>query len=283
MVPRLGGAGLLPRRPLLEGEAVLHRHSAPERHRLPSHRPCAQQRPPGHPGALEAHGRLQRPLAARYGPRRDRHAGGRGAAARGRGHEPRGARARGLHPARVEVEGGVRRHDPPAAEAPGRVLRLGAGALHHGSRPVDGRPGGLRPALGGGPHLPGRLHRQLVPPVPDGSLRPRGRVRGPRGRALLHQVRPPVAGHRAPGDEARRHRAGRPPEGSPLREVRRAGARDPVGRGDDPDEGRRRRRRRPQVRHGRHQGHARPRPRPTSRSGGATASRSARSSASTGR
>ena len=41
-------------------------------------------------------------------------------------------RARGVRRARLGVEGGVRRHHHPAAQAAGRLLRLGARALHHG-------------------------------------------------------------------------------------------------------------------------------------------------------
>jgi hypothetical protein len=52
-------------------------------------------------------------------------------------------------------------------------------------------------------HLSRRLHRQLVPALPDGAGRPRGRARGARRRLRLHQVWAADPRHRAPGDEAR--------------------------------------------------------------------------------
>src|SRR5881396_2821991 len=47
------------------------------------------------------------------------------------------------------------------------------------------RPGDVRPPLRGRADLPGRLHRQLVPALPDGALGPRGRARRPRRRVCL--------------------------------------------------------------------------------------------------
>ena len=76
---------------------------------------------------------------------------------------------------------------------------------------------GLRAALRRRSDLPRRLHRQLVPALPDRALRPRGRARGARRGVRLHQVRSAHARHRAAGDQARRHRPGRAPEGQALR------------------------------------------------------------------
>ena len=77
--------------------------------------------------------------------------------------------------------------------------------------PVARGPRDLRAALRRRPDLSRRLHRQLVPAVPDGARRPRSRARGARRGVRLHQVRPAHARDGAAGDEARRHRAGRAP------------------------------------------------------------------------
>ncbi len=45
------------------------------------------------------------------------------------------------------VEGRIRRHHRQPAQAARRVVRLVARALHHGRRPVEGRPQGVRRAL----------------------------------------------------------------------------------------------------------------------------------------
>ena len=41
--------------------------------------------------------------------------------------------------ARLAVEGGIERHHHPPAQAAGRLVRLGARALHHGRRPLRAR------------------------------------------------------------------------------------------------------------------------------------------------
>ena len=138
-----------------------------------------------------------------------------------------------------------------------------------------GRARGVRAALRGGPDLPRRLHRQLVPALPDRAVRPRGGARGAGRRVRLHQVRAADARHRAPGDEAGRHRAW-PCNPKDERYAKYVGkdARDPVGRRARSDAGRRRRGGGPGVRH---RASSRSRPatiRPTSRSAGATACRS---------
>ena len=46
-------------------QALLHRHPAAERHRLPPHRARPQQHAPGHPDPLQADGRVQHALACR--------------------------------------------------------------------------------------------------------------------------------------------------------------------------------------------------------------------------
>ena len=112
----------------------------------------------------------------------------------------------------------------------------------------------------GRPHLPGRLHRQLVPALPDRALRPRGRARGARRRVRLHQVRAAHPRHRPARDQARRHRHRRAPEGPPLPEVRGSDPRDALGGGDHLDPRGRRRGRRSPIRHRGDQGHAGARP-----------------------
>ena len=136
---------------------------------------------------------------ARDGPRGHRHPGRGRAAARGRGQDA--ARTLGREAfiaARVEVEGGVGRHDHPpaqAARAPPATGRASASRWTPGLSRGGAR--GLRAPLGRGADLPGRLHRQLVPALPDRAVRPRGGARGAGRRVRLHQVRAAHPRHRA--------------------------------------------------------------------------------------
>ena len=132
------------------------------------------------------------------------------------------------------------------------------------TRYVRGGHEGLRRPLRQGPHLPRPLPGQLGPGVALGDLRPRGR--GPRGHrhALPHRL---SAGgrrgrdrgrHRAPGDDAGRHRR----RGAPRRR-----ALPPPDRQDGgaaarraPPADHRRRLRQARLRHRRAEDHARPRP-----------------------
>ena len=248
MVRRVGAAGILPRGPAGVRQAVLHRLPPAERHRLPPHGARVQLHHPGHPHPLQADGRLQHPLAVRHRPRRHRDPVRRGAAARRGGKDQGGPRARGLPGPRVEVEGRVGRHHRQAAQAARRLLRLGPRALHHGRGAFRGGARGVRAPLGGEPHLPRRLHRQLVPAVPDRALRPRGGARGARRRVRLHQVRPAHARHRAARDQARRHRGRGASQGPALPEVRGQDPGDPLGGGEHLHPGRRRRGGRSEVR-----------------------------------
>ncbi len=65
-----------------------------------------------------------------------------------------------------------------------QLKRLGAScdwsrlALHDGRGPVAGGARGVRAPVRRGADLPRRLHRQLVPALPDGAVGPRGRARG---------------------------------------------------------------------------------------------------------
>ena len=51
-------------------------------------------------------------------------------------------------------------------QAAGRLLRLGAGTVHHGRGSVEGGARGLCPPVPRGADLQGRLYRQLVPALP---------------------------------------------------------------------------------------------------------------------
>ena len=52
---------------------------------------------------------------------------------------PPGDGPRGVHRARLAVEGGIRRHHHPAVAPAGRLAGLAARALHHGRGPVRAR------------------------------------------------------------------------------------------------------------------------------------------------
>ena len=146
-----------------------------------------------------------------------------------------------------------------------------------------GRARGLRAPLRGGPDLPGRVHRQLVPALPDGALRPRGGARGARRRVRLHQVR--AADRSAPCGRRPCSATPRSPSTRRTSATRSTWARRSRSRRC---EGTIRIRWSPTARSTRSSAPAPSRSRPattqrTSRSGGATACRSGRSSASTGR
>ena len=144
---------------------------------------------------------------------------------------------------------------------------------------------GLRAPLGRGADLPRRLHRQLVPALPDRALRPRGGARGARRASSStsstgRSPSAPCGPETKLGDTGAR----RAPQGQALRAVRRARrsrsrrwrapSRMQVVADEAVD---------PEVRHRRHQGHARATTRSTSRSGAPRPARSAPSSASTAR
>ena len=96
-------------------------------------------------------------------------------------HRPR---ARGVHRAGLEVERRVGRADHRPAEAARRLLRLGAGTLHHGRGALQGGARGVRPPLRGRADLPGQPPDQLVPPLPYRPLGHRGGARGQDGASL---------------------------------------------------------------------------------------------------
>ena len=128
---------------------------------------------------LPAHARAAGEVDPRHRPRGDRDPEAGRAPAAGRGHEPRGDRARGVRRARVAMARAVRRHDHRAVQAPRRHGGLRGRALHARRALRAGGHEGLRRPLRQGPDLPRPLPRQLGPGVALGHLRPRGR--GPRG------------------------------------------------------------------------------------------------------
>ena len=134
------------------------------------------------------------------------------------------------------------------------------------ARPVPRGARGVRLALRAGPHLPRRLHRQLVPALRDRALRPRGgdarRARAASGTSAIRSKggrRRDRGRDHAPGDDAGRHRRSPCTPRTSATGTWSAQDRDPAAaRAGDPD--RRRRVRGPRVRHRRGEGHARPRP-----------------------
>ena len=203
--------------------AVRHRHPAAQRHRQPAHGACAEQHVAGHPGALRAHARTGRAVAAGYGPRRHRHPDGGRAPARSGGRRAPRPGTRGVRRTRLEMEGRIGRRHHPATARPGRLVRLVARTLHHGRRPVGGGAQGLRRPLQGGPDLSGQAPRQLGPEAAYRNLGPGGRAARGQGHLVVLQVpgrghggRVPKRGHDPARDHARRHRRRRPPRRSPA-------------------------------------------------------------------
>ena len=202
LVRLLGRKPPVRRRGAKRPAGLLDRHPAAQRHRRSAHGPRPEQHPAGHPLPLPPPVRGQRAVDARHRPRRDRHPErGRAQAGPGR-HGPARPRPRALHRRGLEVARGLRQRDHQPAQAARGLLRLGARALHHGRGPLARRAQGLRGALPRWADLPGRLHHQLVPPLPHGAGRSRGRARGDRRQPLPRAL--PVRG-RARGRHHRRH------------------------------------------------------------------------------
>ena len=201
-----------------ERHALFDRHSAAQRYRQPPHGARAQQHAAGHPDPPRPDEGPGRALAAGDRPRGNRHADGRRAPAGGRGKDPPRSRTRGVHRARLGLEGGIGRHDHRPVAPARRVVRLESRALHHGRRPVAGRPHGFRQALQGRPDLPRQAPGQLGSQASHGNLGPRSRTTRGQGQALVHRLsgrrRGGADDHRRDdpsGDDARRHRGRGPP------------------------------------------------------------------------
>src|SRR5262252_8027076 len=96
-------------------------------------------------------------------------------------------------------------HDPVAAETPGLLPRLDAGAVHDGPGSLPGGPARLRTPLRGRAHLQGPLRRQLVSGLSHGRLGPRGRGQEDERNALQDPLRRPGRpGRRGRGDHPAR-------------------------------------------------------------------------------
>ena len=167
--------GLLPGRSRVVREAVLrHRHPAAQRHGLAAHRPRLHPDPAGRDRPLEAHAGARRACGCpasttRASPPRWWWSGS----------SPRRASARRTWAARASR----RRVQQWKEQSGGRITQqlrrdgllpgLDPRALHDGPRLQPRRARGVRPPLRGRPHLPRRLHRQLVPALRDRAQRPR--------------------------------------------------------------------------------------------------------------
>ena len=121
------------------GGELLDRDPAAERDRRAAHGPRAQRLGPGLPDPVQPHARPAHALDARHRPRRHRDADAGRAAAQARGHEPRGARARQVHRARLAVARGVRRDHLQAVPAARRVVRLRATSASRSTRATCAR------------------------------------------------------------------------------------------------------------------------------------------------
>ena len=152
----------------------------------------------------------------------------------------------------VGVEGGVRRHHHPAAQAARRVMRLVARALHHGRGPVARRAQGVRHALQRRPDLQGQAAGQLGPEAADRDLRPRGaagRGQGPPLALPLSARRQDLQSggpldvhrrrHHAARDHAGRHRRRGASRRRALSGAGRRQRHPAAGRPQDPDRRRR--------------------------------------------
>ena len=251
----LGGGGRLPRRPAgaARRRALLHRHPAAQRHRLAAYGACAQQHAAGRAGALRAHARPRRAVAARHRSRRHRHADGGRAPADG---------APGAGPARDSGrEKFLERVWAWKAESGGTIInqlkRLGASC--DWSRERFTMDEGLSRAVvkvfvqlhQRGADLQGQAAGQLGPEAADRDLRPRsGAGRGARGISGTSAIRwkgdfDPTTlrlhhgRDHAAGDDARRHRGRGASRRRALPRPRRT-PRDPAaGRSAHPDRRRR--------------------------------------------
>ena len=157
---------------------LLHHDPAPERHRDAAHGACLPAHPHGHPHPLPAHARCRRPVATGHRPCRHRHADGGRAPAERTGHQAHRADARGLHRARLAVEGAVRGQHRRTDAPPGRLGRLESRSLHDRPAAVARGDRGLRAPARGGPDLPRQAPGELGPGAAHRAVRPGGAVAG---------------------------------------------------------------------------------------------------------
>ena len=142
--PDVDRARLLPRAGAERQAPVLHRDPAAQRDRAPARGPRARTHDRGHADPPRADAGLRGVLDPGDGPRGHRDAGGGGAAPARAGDRPSRARPRGVRRACLDLEGAVRRRDRRADQADGRLLRLGARAVHHGRGAVARGARGVR-------------------------------------------------------------------------------------------------------------------------------------------
>ena len=178
-----------PAGPSAPGAALLHRHSAAQRHRLAAHGPRAQQHAAGHPVPLRAHARQGRAVAARHRSRRHRDPDGGRAPADG---------APGAGRRDIGRDKFLEKVWEWKAESGGTIInqlkRLGASC--DWSRERFTMDEGLSravlkvfvDALQRGPDLQGQATGQLGPEAADRDLRPRGAAGRGEGSSLAHQV-----------------------------------------------------------------------------------------------
>ncbi len=150
-------------------EPFCHRDPAAQCHRAAAYRPRPQQHAAGHAGALRAHARQGRAVAAGHRPCRHRHPADRRAPAGRAADEPR-------RPGPREIPGEVWKWK---AESGGAIVeqlrRLGAQrrleprTLHHGRGAVPRRHQGLCRTLPPGPDLQGQAAGELGPAAADGG------------------------------------------------------------------------------------------------------------------
>ena len=163
-------------------DALHHHDAAAERHRLPAHRPRAEQHPAGHADPLRAACAAASAVAARHRPCRHRHPdGGRAPAGRSRASSRR----------ELGRDAFVEKVWEWKAESGGTITsqlrRLGASRDWARERFTmdEGLSAAVRKvfvaAAPRGPDLPRQAAGELGPAVPDRHLRPRGRAAGGQG------------------------------------------------------------------------------------------------------
>ena len=188
---RWEGMGLH-RRMAGEPEGAPHLRPArrpPVRERAHPHRARAEQDPQGHDRQVPDDGGVPLRLRPRLGLPRpaDRAPGGQDP--RGEeGDDPDGGQA----PPLPRVRGEVHRHPAGGVQAPRRAGRLGEPVPDDDVRLRGRHPAGVRPVRGERRGVPGDEAGLLVPLVPDGAGRGRGRVRGPH--LPLHPRQVPLRG-----------------------------------------------------------------------------------------
>ena len=194
--------------------AVRDRDPPAERDFGPPHGARPQQHHPGRSHSLAPDAGTRHAVGSGHRSRRDRHAERRGEAPRRRGEDPARPGPRGVRRARLGARSRHRRPHPGPAQGDRLQLRLGPDALHTRRGALARRAGDLRAAVRGRPHLPRRIHHQLVPPLPDRPFQRGGG--GHRGaRFALAPAIPPRPGPR--GRRRGRPRVGRRSRGPAAR------------------------------------------------------------------